>query len=260
MRHTHHVLAGLGLLLSLSAQADIIRICADPDPPPWTYWVRDANNTKTASYVGFSVDTFTTVFGKLGHTVQFIGDVPWSRCLKMVQAGDIDFAMDAYFDSDRAKLFSYSRRYNTLTPQVFYRTQNPVSIRVKADLKRYKGCGMLGASYAHYGLNASDLDLGVNTYQAMIDKLKLGRCDYFVEELEVIAGHKKLGTDFLRDSDLLHNRVTDAAAPAKHLITAKGGKSEKYIPKLNAELERMVATGEMSKLWKLHAGGIGYVP
>jgi len=238
--------------LSVTVSAREFSICADPDPPPWTYWLRDANNAKTTTYTGSSVETFSAAFKRLGHSVKFIGHLPWARCLLMVQEGQIDFAMDAYHSPSRAQIFDYTRHYSTLTPQVFYRAQQPVVVSKMADLKRYKGCGMIGASYAHYGLEPEELDLGVNTYEALITKLKAGRCDYFVEELEVISGYKKLGRDLLADVELQHNAVADAAAPAKHLITAKGSVASKLIPKLNDTLEVMIRSGELARIWKKH--------
>lgn len=244
--------------LSCLAHAREIKICADPGPAPWTYWVVDAHQQKTNRFTGSSVDTFRTVFTRLGLPVSFVGDLPWARCLKMVEEGKIDFAMDAYFNNERAKTLAFSKPYNTLTPQVFYRRQNPIQVKTKSDLKRYKGCGMIGASYEHYGLSPAELDLGVNTYAGMVNKLKAGRCDYFVEELEVIAGHSQLGQDFLKDKDLLHNAVEDADAPSKHLVTATQGLGSELLPAINTELNQMSQTGELAKIWKKHAGRLPF--
>ncbi|TXH89312.1 MAG: amino acid ABC transporter substrate-binding protein [Rhodoferax sp.] len=249
----------LALLPLVGLAQGPVSVCADPDPPPWTYWVRDAQGNKGSTYTGFSVDVFSAVFRKLGREVRFIGDVPWSRCLKMVEAGEIDFAMDAYYSPERDKLFAFSRHYNTLTPQVFYRADSPVQVHNKADLQRYRGCGMLGASYAHYGLRSEQLDLGVNTYQGMIAKLKARRCDYFVEELEVIAGYKKLGVDHLGDKALRYKPVADAEAPAKHLIAARGSPAAALLPDIDKQLGALIASGEAVKLWKKHSGG-NYTP
>ena len=247
-------------LATPAAQAATVSVCADPDPPPWTYWVRDDQNKHGEAFVGFSVDTIRTAFSRLGTEVKFIGTLPWARCLKMVAAGEIDFAMDAYFDKERAKTFAYSTHYNTLTPQIFYLSPKQLSITSIGDLKRYKGCGLLGASYAHYGLKNEDMDLGVNTYDLMIKKLKAGRCDYFPEELEVIAGFKGLGRDYLADPELRHLPVSDAKSPAKHLITARGSKSEKLLPELNKALDGMIKSGEAAQIWKKHSQNSGYTP
>lgn len=244
--------------LSCLAHARELTICADPGPAPWTYWVLDTNQQKTKRFTGSSVDTFRNVFSRLGLSVSFIGNLPWARCLKMVEEGKIDFAMDAYFSTQRAQTLAYSKPYNTLTPQVFFRRQKPVQATKKDDLKRYKGCGMLGASYEHYGLNPNDLDLGVNTYAGMVNKLKLGRCDYFVEELEVISGFAKLGQNFLADKDLLHNYIEDAEPPSKHLVTALQGLGSELLPAINSELNQMAQSGELSRIWKKHAGSLPF--
>jgi len=246
---------GLGVVavLGQSAWAQSVSICADPDPPPWTYWMRDAQGKPTDVFVGASVDIVSAVFQRIGVKVDFRGQYPWARCLVMVERGEIDFAMDGYFDADRAKRFAYSEHYNTLTPQVFYRQERPVFANTLSDLKRFRGCGMVGASYEHYGLAPSDLDLGTG-YEPMIQKLQAKRCDYFVEELEVIAGYRLRGKDYLADSGIKHGQVPWGKAPAKHLLTAVGGPNAKLIPKINKALADVIKSGEASKAWKKHAG------
>jgi polar amino acid transport system substrate-binding protein len=244
---------------AFAMDTDRVKVCADPDPPPWTYWKRDASGQKSAEFVGFSVDVLNAAFGRIGKTVEFHGELPWSRCLVMVEEGQMDFAMDAYFDADRAKRFAYTTHYNTLTPQIFFRRARPVRVQSLSDLKSLKGCGMNGASYSHYGLNASDLDLGPG-YDNMIKKLKAERCDYFVEELEVIAGYKIIGTDYLSDPAIANSPVPLAKAPAKHLITAKNGPWAKLIAPLDNALKAVIKSGEAAASWKLHSGGLAYTP
>ena len=235
------------------ASAQPVSVCADPDPPPWTYWVRDAQGQKTTTFVGSSVDTVRAAFERIGRTVDFKGEFPWSRCLVMVERGDVDFAMDAYFDADRAKRFAYSTHYNTLTPQIFFRTAHPIALTGLKDLKKYRGCGMLGASYTHYGLKPEQLDLGTG-YERMITKLKRQRCDYFVEELEVIAGYQIIGKDYLSDPEIGHGPVPGAKPPAKHLITARNGEAARLIPALDAALNALAKSGETERTWKKHTG------
>lgn len=246
--------------IAVSAQPGSVSVCADPDPPPWTYWVRDAEGKRSTRFVGFSVDMLDAAFTRIGHPVRFIGNLPWARCLLLVEHGDIDFAMDAYYDEDRAKRFAYSIPYNTLTPQVFYVQRRPVVVARTADLKKYRGCGMIGASYAHYDLRSEDLDLGVVTYQAQVQKLKGNRCDYFVEELEVIAGFRLLGSDILRDAELQHGPVPGARAPAKHLLAGRGGAAARLMPEIDAALAELVRTGKAERFWRKHAGNLPYRP
>ena len=244
---------------TFAADQKPVSICADPDPPPWTYWVRDSQGKKTRVFTGFSVDTLKMVFARIGMTTEFHGEYPWARCLAKVQAGEIDFAMDAYHDAERARLFTYSNHYHTLTPQIYYRTNNPIIVRGLPDLKKYKGCGMVGASYAHYQLDPQELDLGTG-YDSMIKKLKAERCDYFAEELEVISGYQKLGVDYLADPALQHGPMPGANAPAKHLIAAKHGKAAKWMPEINAAIVKVVKSGDAAANWRTHAGDLPYLP
>ena len=246
------LLAGL-LAFAHISYAQPVTVCADPDPPPWTYWVRDAHGQKTKVFVGASVDIVRAAFKRIGREVDFKGEFPWARCLSMVEGGQIDFAMDGYFDAERAKRFAYSAHYNTLTPQVFYRANKPITVKQPDDLKQYRGCGMVGASYLHYGLTPELLDLGIG-YDNIIKKLKARRCDYFVEELEVISGYKILGTDYLADPELRYGPVPGAAAPAKHLLTARQGPGAALIPELNKAIAAVIKSGEAAQAWKKVAG------
>ena len=226
-----------------------VTICIDPEPPPSAYWVRDAHLNKTNVLTGSSIELIRLAFQKIGKNVTFIGDLPWVRCMKSVQEGTIDFAMDAYFDEERAKTFSYSVPYQQLTPQVYFDAIRPVSIQVKADLKKYKGCGQIGWSYRHYGLEPGDLDVGVNHLEQLVAKLKAGRCDYFIEELETVAGYRILGFDYLNDPRIIHGPVTDAIGPRRYLITSKGSVASKMLPKINAELSSMIDSGQAAKIF-----------
>jgi polar amino acid transport system substrate-binding protein len=261
-----HALAGLwawlGLMAACTAQpaGPPYTVCADPDPPPWVYWQRDARGRPTERLLGSSIDLVSAAFERMKLPVRFIGDQPWARCLRSVQAGEIDFALGAYRDAARERQFAYSVHYNTLTPQVYYSRRKPIKVQGVADLKAYRGCGMLGASYAHYGLSDSQLDLGVNNYPRLIAKLKAGRCDYFVEELEVISSYKLLGTDLLADPDIERQGLPGAQAPAKHLVTSLKGRGQTLLPRLNEALQALIDSGQAAVIWTRHAGDMPYRP
>ncbi len=242
-------LAIIGCCPAGRALASDITACIDPEPPPSAYWVRDAQQHKTDVLTGSSIELVRTVFERLGLSVTFIGNLPWARCVKSVEAGTIDFAMDAYYDEDRAKLFLYSVYYQQLTPQVFFDAQRPINVQVKADLKKYRGCGLIGWSYRHYGLNPEDLDVGVNRMDLLFAKLKAGRCDYFVEELEAVAGYRILGIDYLGDPEIMHGPVTDAIGPKRFLITGKKSAAAKLIPKINQVLSKLIESGQAARIF-----------
>src|SRR5262249_8261023 len=152
------------------------------------------------------------------------------------------------------KRFAYSIHYSTLTPQVFFRAEHPLQIDTKADLKRYRGCGLTGASYAHYGLEADEVERGVTGYANLVMKLKLGRCEYFVAELQVAAGFPQIAQPVLGAPALVHRPVPDAQAPSKYLLAAKDSRAARLLPEVNAELDKLLKSGEAAKLWLKHGG------
>ncbi|HTD03395.1 substrate-binding periplasmic protein [Undibacterium sp.] len=239
--------------------SETVSVCVDAEPPPWAYWKRDANGNKTRALIGSSVETVQAAFARIGKAVQFDGDMPWKRCLLMVEGGKVDFAMDGYFDAERARRFDYSIHYNTLTPQVFFRAADPLAINHVSDLRQHRGCGVTGASYAHYGLLPDELDLG-SGYDSLVRKLNARRCDYFVEELEIVSAYKMIGIDYLSDPSIRHAPVPGAKAPSKYLLTTKSGRGSKLLPQLNEALAALIKSGEAAAIWKRHSGSLPYLP
>ncbi len=236
-----------------------VTFCADPDPPPNT-WERDAKGQKTGRLVGMAVDLARAAFANLGMTVTFIGDYPWARCVKLVEEGQIDFAAGAYWDAERATRFTYTRAFWHLTPHAFFDTRRPVAIKSLADLRKYRGCGLAGNSYAHYGLGADDLDLGVNTFQKLYEKLRAGRCDYFLDEIENFSGMKIDGQDALKLPDLGYAPVPGAREPASHFITRKGGTAEALVEPFNRQMTLLIDSGRAREFWRVHGGPFPYRP
>jgi polar amino acid transport system substrate-binding protein len=232
-------------------------LVACADPPAWTLTARDASGAVTETGASFSFDVLAAALKSMGRTVRFVA-LPWARCMQEVQAGRIDYALGAYYSDDRARRYSYSVPYSRGTPQVFFLRKRALAVAGKEDLRKLRGCGLAGGSYAHYGLRAEELDLGVNTYERLVKKLKAGRCDYFVEELEVIAGYKHIGNDYLSDPELAHAPVPGVTAPAAHLIAGLNSQASALMPQLNVALLELVRSGQAAQLWKRHAGDIPY--
>lgn len=253
------LLAALAGIPAVARAAPTVTACIEPEPPPWAYWVRDRAGKPGSELTGVSVEIVRAAFEKLGVQVEIHGEYPWPRCVQMLASGQIDFAMDAYLDAERARRFSYSRPYRTLTPQVFFRKSDPVSGAAAADLKRRKGCGLRGWSYQHYGLNSHDLDLGAGL-ASMVRKLKVGRCDYFVEELETIYSARFNGEDLLADPDIGRSGVPWGKAPQSHLMALKGSAASALLPRLNVALTELITSGRAAAIWARHAPGLQFSP
>lgn len=248
-------LAAVLSLAALTAQAQPMTACGEPGlGPPWLYRTPGQPQLK-----GFLVDLWTPLFARQGIELKLIGDLPFKRCLRAVAQGEIDFALAAYRDEERAQTLAFSAPYKTFTPQVFFRAARPLQITSRADLKRWRGCGKNGASYAHYGLAPGDLDQGARNYQQLIEKLMLGRCDYFVEELEVIEQLELGKVNHLATPGLAHAPLPDVPAPAFHLVAARGSAAAAaLLPRLNAEFAEALRKGEVARHWRRHAGNLPY--
>ena len=242
-----------------SAEAPLtVSVCTDPEPPPWSFWKRDANGGKTTELSGFSVELVRHLFHEIGREVHFAADLPWPRCMYDLRTRKTGFAMDVYENGPYAAQLVYSVRYNTLTPQLFTLRDHPIAVETPADLKRYRGCGIVDGNYGHYGLNPKDLDLSANGYAGVVQKLKGGHCDYFVEELEVLAGLRLTHEDYIGDPEIAHRRLKGVKHPSLHLITARDGADAALMPKLDALIEAMDKSGELAALWRKFAGDVPY--
>jgi polar amino acid transport system substrate-binding protein len=238
-----------------AAQALTVTACAEPSAgPPWLYPRKGPDGKPTGELAGFTAEIVRKSFAQFNVTVRLRGDLPLIRCMAMVASGEIDFAIGAYYDSERGRKLDYSTPYRVLTPQIFYSARRPIIVRSVADLARYRGCGRHGWSYLHYGLKPGSIDTGTSSYAALVGKLKAGRCDYFPEELEVL-GTQILGKNsYLNDPELRHVAVAGATAPGKHLVAAKGGAAAKLLPQFNAALAALIQSGEYDTLWKKEFG------
>lgn len=247
-------LALLLAALSLPAAARSFTACAEPgDGPPLLY--RSPN--QPALLLGFTAEFWPLLFRGMGHELRLV-DLPFKRCLHAVSTGEVDFVLGAYRDPERERTLVFSVPVRTLTPQVFFRRDRPLALRGRADLKRWHGCGMAGSSYAHYGLAPGDLDQGARSYRTLMEKLMLGRCDYIVEELEVV---QRLGlgpVDYLAQPWLDHGPVPDAPAPTIHVAAAQGGAAAALMPALDAAFARAQKSGELMRVWRRHAGDLPF--
>ncbi len=222
--------------------------------------MRDSQGKSTGVLTGFSLDLIRMAYARLGREVEFIGDIPWARCQRMVEEGRINFAMDVGYSAERASHFVYSAHYNSPTPYVFFDSQRVVNFDTPAGLRHYHGCGLSDISYEQFGIDTSELDLGVKSYEALIRKLRDGRCDYFIEYIETAYGYKAMGEDWFFDPELRHVPLANGIERSLHLITALNGPDARKIGELNAEINYLINSGAAATLWRRHAGDLPYRP
>lgn len=216
-------------------------------------------NVSTKSiFSGPRIDIVLEVFRQASIEVKLINDGPWKRCLHDVSLGYVDFAMGAYFDEERAKVFDFSDHYNTLTPSVFFLASKKLNITKVEDLEKLHGCGISGYSYSHYKIQPEKLDWTPD-YGSVYRKLISGRCDFLLEELESVVDGENT-KQFLHNPLIQHIPANWATAPSSYIITQKNGKSSAALKDFNRSLKIVIKSGRAAKLWKEGMGDLVYIP
>lgn len=238
----------LSALLPTSANATELKVCLENDDfPPFTFRVGGAKGI-IADSSGSSIELLQELANKLQATIQ-LNRLPWTRCMQAVESGQMDMALDAYYDAERARRFDFSTPYYFLTPQLFYlrsRFPDGPPAQTVAEMKKLKGCGIHGYSYAHYGLNAGDLDQKAQTHEQLVQKLRAERCDYFLEEREIIQGFVLTGQDYLADQAIHMSEVADAQHPQLHLILSRHSTlAQNFKSAIDAEISKQVESGKI---------------
>jgi polar amino acid transport system substrate-binding protein len=233
-------------LVAIAAPAPI-SVCVDDGFAPFEYASHDNPRVPRGATTTLIQQILTR--NKIAYRVAWY---PWSRCLAYIKQGDIQLGMDTYFDAARAREVLYSEPYYTLTPQYYYSKRKypgGLGIQDRDDLKKFRGCGVRGYSYAHYGLSDRDLESGALDDIQLVEKLARGHCDYFVEELEVMQGYALTGHPFLDNPDLGHGAVPGAAPPQMHFILARNSAVSVWLlPLLNREITLSNKQGTMRRL------------
>ena len=236
------------ILLSQNFQAELKLCLAEADFPPFTFKVDVANS----EYKGYTVELIEYVSTHLERPI-VIRKFPWKRCLFLLERGEVDIVADAYHDVQRAKKFYYSRPYYKMTPQFYYdqrvfpdgfpHASGPVS------LPEYRGCGIQGYSYEHYGPGYNRLIKSASSLVQLFWQLARKRCDYVVEELEIVEGVNLLGPSIIDLSNIKHARPESARSPELHFIYSKDRAIDaKIIADINVAIQSFINSGQASKV------------
>lgn len=206
---------------------------------------------KGRAHGGFSVDLLKVLATDMKREL-VVSELPWARCLNEVKAGRVDIAIDAYEDAERRTVFHYSEPYYTLTPQVFYSTRSGAKVegvRSARELAQLNGCGVHEYTYEHYDLDAGEIDRSAANNLQMMKKLLAGRCDYAVEELEFIIGHRAHAKAWPDETDLRSFQPAWARGPKLHfLVGRKHPEAATLVRRLDAGIAAAGRSGAVTRL------------
>ena len=219
---------------------------------PFTYF-RRSGGVPTGELTGYSVEVVGSILRKagLGYRIELL---PWKRCLAEVARGDAyQIALDASYSEERARTYWLSRPFYRISSHYFFlrsRFPDGPSIQSATDLRRYRLCGLRGYNYEAYGVDAAGIDLSSGDYSVLLQRLKLDRCDLFVEKIEVLSGYAVTGRDLLADPDLGHRPIPGfPPSDFQMLISRNAPNAAELLRVINAGIVEMESSHQLDKLW-----------
>lgn len=242
------------LLLIATAQAKerTVKVCdSDLDYPPFSWTEKNALGKPELR--GFSVELLKRILYRHGWRFE-LDWLPFNRCLRAVREGQShQLVLTASSNAERERQYFVSDPFWQAHFHAFYsrnRFPDAAPVKTKVELRQFKICGMAGQNFSMFEVPAAQLDMGADNYPSVFQKLKLGRCDIFPYNIEVIEGYRVLGQDYLADPDLAHVLLDDVPAwPFRMLISRNWSQGLDLTNLINAELARMWKSGELEKLY-----------
>lgn len=174
------------LLCNNHASADELRACvSEVAMPPFVI----TNEDKRVD--GVAPQILRLAAKQLGFEQISLTALPFARCIGMSAAGQFDIVVNVPTAQIDPKPFVISKPFIRVNSQYFYyRSRFPSGLVIGslADLTKFKVCALQGYNADVYGLTPSQVDAGAKSYDVLVKKLELGRCDLFIERREVLSG------------------------------------------------------------------------
>lgn len=249
-----YIIAYALLLLSAAAQAEprLLRVCeSDLDYPPFSYLVRNQNGQQHLE--GFSINLLHRVIDSAKWDVQLV-ILPFNRCLRdSADLSAADMILTASSNEEREKIFLASDAFWQAHFHAFYlasRFPKGLPLVHKEDLRRFQLCGIKGHNVSMFNVPENEMDLGSASYDAIFRKLKIGRCEVFPYNLEVIEGHKLIGKNWLDNSGIGHQEIPEVGTKAFQMLISRRYPYALHLQsEINAALQTLQSSGELQKLY-----------
>lgn len=221
-----------------------ITFCGDKAGwPPYTY--EDGNTLK-----GYDLDVLARIFEPTGQAYK-VQMLPWRRCLEMVKEGQVDVALSASGNEERAITYRMSMPYYYVTPSYIYlksRFPEGLDIPPSEITKNYKVCGLRGYSYHSFGLLPEKVETTSRTFNQLFHKTAAGRCDLLLGRYEVLLGFALTGTPLLTDI-WQHTPVPGIEPDDFRMLVSRATNNSLELHKLlNKRITEMRDSGELDRL------------
>jgi polar amino acid transport system substrate-binding protein len=230
-----------------------IDICDDAaEFPPYTFYKREGTR-KTQTVTGITYDVAATILAR--HKLKFrVQLIPWKRCEEEAKLGLYAMTLSGAFSAKRAAAFYMIGPHSQVRHYYFYsRERHPdgLDIRNLADLRKYRICGINGYnSEAAYNLPNGFMDMGSTDFESLVNKILLGRCDLFLEGLEIMQGFSLVGHPFLEDLRLSGKPVpmSNPTASFYFMVSRQHPLGSALAVLFKRELEQITESGELKAI------------
>ena len=208
--------------------------------------MRDPNS---GALSGILFDVSTLLFAQMDVKISIQPLTPWKRLFPQMDQGGLDAILGVYWNSERAKKYSYSNPITQDDVAVFVRKGREDSFKDLTDLIGHTGVRPLGGSYGEEFDQFARQKLTIEQVPAeehdrMINMVALGRVDY-----AVLAYYDGL-SDIKRTGN--QEKVVALSWPVAknpvHILFSRQSPCADLVPELNRLIARMHRDGTIKDL------------
>ncbi|MFZ5844683.1 MAG: substrate-binding periplasmic protein [Pseudomonadota bacterium] len=246
----------LGLLLLMGASAvwaepRLVRACDnDQDYPPFRWQRPNADGQLEVHGLGYNL--LRHIFAKHGWRLE-LELLPIKRCLREVEHGQrFQLLVSGSYNAERAKRYRLTEPYDYVSFHAFYvrqRFPDAAPVSQKADLAKWRVCGIAGHNFAMFDLKPEQIDTGPENFAAAFQLLRAGRCDVFPYNFQTIEALSLIGQDVLGSGEFASAEITDVPHGQILMLISRNHRDSLALKNLiDSELKAMAASGELALL------------
>lgn len=235
------------------AETKECRFCVEATGwPPFSY----EDPKQKGRFIGASVELVEEILGRAG-CKPVKEALPWNRCLAQAESGKSAMVLDASWSEERAAKFFYTKAVYTITSALFHtRKRFPAKplIATAEDMNKFTYCGILGYNYSMYRIDKERIDSGSVSEPARLAKLRSGRCDFLIGDMEILKGFEILKQVDLSD---LESIPIPGAKPKEFfvLVSRQHPESQNILKIINEGIIRLKEDGTYDKIFARHGLG-----
>lgn len=252
------------ILLKLNANNynQTIHICDDENEwPPFTYYKRIDGHKDKQHLTGAMTEFLNVIFKKIG-TKYTLTLMPWKRCTYLVYSykkasKKYEMFINGTYNKDRAKKYYISKPVYFTYQAVFYsknKYPNGIIHNGKWNINKYKICDVNGYNinsyYTKLGLKKSKkIDQEAGSFESVLKKISVGRCDLVVASEANIYGAEKIGK-YKIPKDIASQRIPNLKPTAFYIFISKDyPNAKKLLKEINKAIDELKKDGTYKRIF-----------